>query len=148
MSKRRISFVNFVCSSQTPSGPQITTAAYSRCCITTHLAQPAALEKFARTVELHCVEVRPCLCAAAATAVVAAPPYLHLFSFWPTVGCFCMALIGQMQDASACVTLEKVLEDTSDDCMVRHEVRNTLPLMPVLNFPFCMSYLLDHGPHM
>lgn len=29
---------------------------------------------------------------------------------------------GQMQNDSACETLEKVLGNTSDDCMVRHEV--------------------------
>lgn len=33
--------------------------------------------------------------------------------------------IGQMQDVGACSTLEKVLADTSDDCMVRHEVYST-----------------------
>lgn len=29
---------------------------------------------------------------------------------------------GQMQNEAACESLEKVLRNTSDDCMVRHEV--------------------------
>ncbi|CAM9409842.1 unnamed protein product, partial [Choristocarpus tenellus] len=35
-------------------------------------------------------------------------------------------VLGQMQDASACETLENVLGDTSDDCMVRHEAAEAL----------------------
>lgn len=31
---------------------------------------------------------------------------------------------GQMQNEAACETLEKVLGNTSDDCMVRHEVNS------------------------
>ena len=31
-------------------------------------------------------------------------------------------MTGQMQNEAACETLEKVLRNTSDDCMVRHEV--------------------------
>lgn len=33
---------------------------------------------------------------------------------------------GQMQNEAACKTLEQVLENTSDDSMVRHEVKKTL----------------------
>lgn len=33
-----------------------------------------------------------------------------------------LLLAGQMQNEAACHTLETVLRNTSDDCMVRHEV--------------------------
>lgn len=35
-------------------------------------------------------------------------------------------VIGQFQDADACATLEKIVEDTEDDCMVRHEAAEAL----------------------
>jgi deoxyhypusine monooxygenase len=35
-------------------------------------------------------------------------------------------ILGQMQDESACCTLEEVLADTADDVMVRHEAAEAL----------------------
>jgi deoxyhypusine monooxygenase len=35
-------------------------------------------------------------------------------------------VIGQFQDPDACETLQSVLEDTEDDCMVRHEAAEAL----------------------
>ncbi|CAN0218193.1 unnamed protein product [Pylaiella littoralis] len=56
-------------------------------------------------------------------------------------------LAGQMQNESACAPLEKVLGNTSDDCMVRHEAAEALGAIgAVTSVPVLENFSSDPSP--